>query len=520
MVSRRDMKLGGFIMHSNGVVGSEKTGPFEPALLHAEGISKSFNGVSALKNGNLTIRPGSVHALCGGNGAGKSTFLNILMGALRRDGGEVVVKGRQVDFHTPSEAMAHGVVMISQELTPVPAMTVAENLYLGHEPKRLGFFVDHKQMQQDALRLLSDLEFDVPVKARMDELSLAQTQLVEIAKALSRDADIIIMDEPTSAIGEHEAHILFKAIRRLQARGSGIVYVSHKLTEIFEIADEYTIFRDGEFIESGRIEDIDRRHLVTQIVGRELETETRLKAEGDRKAILEVRNLGQRDSFENISLSVGAGEIVGIYGLLGSGRTEFLEAVYGLREPDSGEVLLAGQSLPKGNPKASVQAGMTMVPEDRKLTGLVLSASIAHNISLSVLSRLARYGFIRRREEAGTVGNMIRAQRVKCSSPNLAVESLSGGNQQKVIIARCLMSNPKLLICDEPTRGIDEGAKQEIYTFLRDFASKGNGVLLVSSEAPEVLSVSDRIAIFRRGRLSNIVDAAASTQKHIMDLAA
>ncbi|WP_194288282.1 sugar ABC transporter ATP-binding protein [Agrobacterium tumefaciens] len=495
-------------------------GDHQPLLLHARGISKAFNGVPALKDGRLEIKPGSVHALCGGNGAGKSTFLNIIMGALRRDGGDVVVKGSEVDFHSASEAMAHGVVMISQELNPVPAMTVAENLYLGYEPKRFGIFVNYKQMQKDARRLLSNLEFDVPVNARMDELSLAQTQLVEIAKALNHDADIIIMDEPTSAIGEHEAHILFKAIRRLQAKGSGIIYVSHKLTEIFEIADEYTVFRDGEFIESGKIADIDRRHLVTQIVGRELETKPRSVSLRDQKPILEVKNLSQRNCFENISLNVGAGEIVGIYGLLGSGRTEFLEAVYGLREPDRGEVLLEGQPLQKGNPKASIKAGIAMVPEDRKLTGLVLSSSIAYNVSLSMLNVLSRYGFIKRRREAGEVISMIRAQRVKCSSPNLAVENLSGGNQQKVIIARCLMSNPKLLICDEPTRGIDEGAKQEIYAFLQDFASKGNAVLLVSSEAPEVLNVSHRIAIFRRGRLSHLVDAADATQKHIMDLAA
>ncbi len=489
-------------------------------LIEARGVTKAFNGVPALRDGRLLVRAGSVHALCGGNGAGKSTFLNIIMGVLRRDAGHVEVKGQDVDFHTPAEALEHGVVMISQELSPVPAMTVAENLYLGREPRRGGIFIDHDKMSRDAAQLLAHLEFDVPVGARMEELSLAQIQLVEIAKALSRDADIIIMDEPTTAIGEHEAHILFKAIRRLQANGSAIIYVSHKLTEIFEIADDYTIFRDGQFIESGKIADIDRRHLVTLIVGHELETQNETQREKTGRPVLQVRGLSRKGWFDDISLDVAAGEIVGIYGLLGSGRTEFLEAVFGLHKPDRGEVLLEGKKVLPGNPKASIRAGMTMVPEDRKQTGLVLNSSIAHNITLSAVSRLSFRGFIKRRAVSAVVRKMIGMQHIKCSSPDIAVESLSGGNQQKVVIARCLSTHPTLLICDEPTRGIDEGAKQEIYKFLREFVSQGNGVLLVSSEAPEVLQVSDRIAIFKAGKLHGVVGASGATQQQIMDLAA
>lgn len=488
--------------------------------LEAEGVTKAFNGVPALRDGKLTVKAGSVHALCGGNGAGKSTFLNIVMGVLRRDSGLVRVNGSEVDFHTPADALAHGVVMISQELLPVPGMTVPENLYLGREPRRGGIFIDHDKMKRDASALLSRLEFDVPIDARMEDLSLAQIQLVEIAKALSREADVIIMDEPTSAIGEHEAHILFKAIRRLQANGSAIIYVSHKLTEIFEIADEFTIFRDGRFIESGRIVDIDRKHLVTHIVGHELEPQQSSKLRETGRVVLKVDELSRRGWFDRISIDVSAGEIVGIYGLLGSGRTEFLETVYGLHKPDSGTVLLEGKPLIAGNPKASIEAGMTMVPEDRKQTGLVLNSSIANNITLSAIPRLSVSGFVKRRPFASIVSRMIGEQRIKCSSPDLSVESLSGGNQQKVVLARCLTTEPTLLICDEPTRGIDEGAKQEIYRFLRDFVSRGNAVLLVSSEAPEVLQVSDRIAIFRSGRLHGVVEAAGATQQQIMDLAA
>ncbi|NKL21216.1 sugar ABC transporter ATP-binding protein [Rhizobium leguminosarum] len=491
-----------------------------PVLIEARGVAKTFNGVPALRDGRLQVRGGSVHALCGGNGAGKSTFLNIIMGVLRRDAGHVYVNGQEVDFHSPAEALEHGVVMISQELLPIPAMSVAENLYLGREPRRGGIFIDHHKMSRDAAQLLADLEFDVPVNARMEELSLAQIQLVEIAKALSRDAGIIIMDEPTSAIGEHEAHILFKAIRKLQANGSAIVYVSHKLTEIFEIADEYTIFRDGLFIESGKIADIDRKHLVTLIVGHELEPQLAVQQGKAGRLVLQVRGLSRRGWFEDISLDVASGEIVGIYGLLGSGRTEFLETVFGLHKPDSGEVLLEGKTLLPGNPKASIHAGMTMVPEDRKQTGLVLNSSIAHNITLSAISRLSVRGFIKRRSVSTIVDRMIGAQRIKCSSPDIAVESLSGGNQQKVVIARCLTTQPTLLICDEPTRGIDEGAKQEIYRFLREFVAQGNAVLLVSSEAPEVLQVSDRIAIFKSGKLHGVVEASRATQQQIMNLAA
>ncbi|QAS81097.1 sugar ABC transporter ATP-binding protein (plasmid) [Rhizobium acidisoli] len=488
--------------------------------LEAHGVTKAFNGVPALRDGKLCVRAGSVHALCGGNGAGKSTFLNIVMGELRRDSGHVHVNGREVDFHTPAEALEHGVVMISQELLPIPGMTVPENLYVGREPRRGGVFIDHDKMKRDAAALLARLEFEVPVDARMEELSLAQIQLVEIAKALSREADVIIMDEPTSAIGEHEAHILFKAIRRLQANGSAIIYVSHKLTEIFEIADEYTIFRDGQFIESGQIADIDRRHLVTLIVGHELEPQQSSELRNTGRTILQVQQLSRSRWFENISLDIAAGEIVGIYGLLGSGRTEFLETVYGLHKPDSGQVILEGKVLVPGNPKASIEAGMTMVPEDRKQTGLVLNSSIANNITLSAIPKLSARGFVKRGLVAAIVSRMIGEQRIKCSSPDLAVESLSGGNQQKVVLARCLTTQPTLLICDEPTRGIDEGAKQEIYRFLREFVSQGNAVLLVSSEAPEVLQVSDRIAIFRSGKLHGVVEASGATQQQIIDLAA
>jgi putative xylitol transport system ATP-binding protein len=453
-------------------------------LLVAEGVAKAFNGVPALRDGQLHLRAGPVHALCGGNGAGKSTFLNIVMGLLRRDAGSITLNGQEADFRSASDALEHGIAIITQELSPIPDMSVAENLYLGREPKRAGIFVDYGALRRKAQHLLDDLGFQVPAEAMMRDLSLAQIQLVEIAKALSHEADIVIMDEPTSAIGEHEVHVLFDAIRRLKARGAGIIYVSHKLTEIFEIADEYTVFRDGRFIETGAIKNIDRRHLVTSIVGHEVKLVEKHRANADAPIILEVKNLSRSGHFQDISMEVAAGEVVGIYGLLGSGRTEFLEAVYGLEKPSSGTVVFQGKTMRPGVPKESIRQGMAMVSEDRKSSGLVLSSSIAHNISISALTLLAVSGFINKRRENTLVERMISSQRIKTASSDLAVENLSGGNQQKVVFARCLTTEPKLLICDEPTRGIDEGAKQEIYSFLRRFAAEGNAVLVVSSEAP------------------------------------
>ncbi|WP_085035731.1 sugar ABC transporter ATP-binding protein [Ensifer aridi] len=488
-------------------------------LLEADGVAKAFHGVPALRNGRLRLRPGTVHALCGGNGAGKSTFLNIVMGLLRRDEGSIKIKGEVVDFRSASEALDHGIAIITQELSPVLEMTVAENIYLGREPKRLGAFIDFAALEKQAQKLLDDIGFPIRANARMSNLSLAETQLVEIAKALSFDADIVIMDEPTSAIGEHEAHILFAAIDRLKHRGSGIIYVSHKLSEIFEIADEFTVFRDGNYIVSGSMKDTTRKELVTHIVGREVKVVEKERPNAGAPILLEVRNLSRESEFKDISISVAAGEVFGIYGLLGSGRTEFLEAVYGMETPTSGEVMLSGKPVPRGKPRESIKMGMAMVSEDRKDSGLVLSSSIAHNITLSALSLMAVSGFVKQQKEREVVEEMIRSQRIKTSSSELAVENLSGGNQQKVVFARCLTTNPRLLICDEPTRGIDEGSKQEIYAFLRDFAAKGHGVLVVSSEAPEILQVSDRIAIFKAGTLVDVIDGHGATQQMIMELA-
>lgn len=488
-------------------------------LLEAREVSKSFNGVTALRDGRLTLRAGSVHALCGGNGAGKSTFLNILMGLLRRDGGSIRRNGVEVSFASPGDALAHGMAIITQELSPVMGMTVAENLYLGREPTLGGFFVDYRKLRKQAQALLDRLGFAIDASRTMSELSLAQVQLVEIAKAFSYDCQVIIMDEPTSAIGERETETLFAAIRSVTGNGAGIVYVSHRLSELAEIAEDYTIFRDGAFVESGKLADIDRAHLVRGIVGRELVAVDKEKRPASDKVCLNVDGLSRKNEFSDVSLQVRHGEILGIYGLMGSGRSEFLNCVYGLTTPDGGDVLLDGKPLPKGDPAATIRAGVSLVTEDRKDTGLVLSGSVRENIAMAAYPSLSSLSVIHGRKERALADEMIGKLNVKTASQDLPVSSMSGGNQQKVVLAKCLSTGPTLLLCDEPTRGIDEGAKQEIYKLLDQFVRAGGAVIVVSSEAPELLYLSDRIAVFKGGRIVATRDDDNLSQETLLHLA-
>jgi putative xylitol transport system ATP-binding protein len=483
-------------------------------LLQAEGVAKSFAGVPALKDGRLALDRGSVHALCGGNGAGKSTFLNVIMGLLRRDAGSIRIRGQAVDFSAPAQALAHGLAIITQELSPIRGMTVAENIFLHREPRRAGFVVNYGKLNEMAGALLDRLRFPVDPRARMSELSLAQTQLVEIAKAISRDSEILIMDEPTSAIGEAETDVLFEAIRNLTAAGTGIVYVSHRLTEVFRIADRYTVLRDGSFVETGAIRDIDRHHMVRLIVGRELSDEFESRApvttQGD--LVLEVKGLGREGEFSDVSLSVRRGEILGIFGLMGSGRSELLWSLYGLTQPQRGEVRLDGRPIRFGSTREAIAAGLTLVTEDRKTTGIFPSASVRHNVSISDLHELSRAAVINRPKERQLVKGMMKRFRIKAASQEIPVSSLSGGNQQKVVFSRCLTTRPRLLLCDEPTRGVDVGAKREVHEFLADFASSGGAAIVVSSEIPEILAISDRIVVLHKGQV-------AATQEQLLHLA-
>jgi putative xylitol transport system ATP-binding protein len=490
-------------------------------VLQAEGVCKSFAGVPALRDGRLTLRRGTVHALCGGNGAGKSTLLNILMGLLRRDSGRIVCKGREVDFEGPADALAAGIAIITQELSPVPEMTVAENLFLGREPRRAGCIVDYRRLNAMATELLERLRFRIEPTRRMRTLSLAQTQLVEIAKAISYRSDILIMDEPTSAIGGTETEMLFEAIRNLTAVGTGIIYVTHRLSEVFEIADEYTVLRDGSFVGTGRVADIDLTQLVHLILGAETRSEQEYKTHPAPQGapLLRVKGFSKRGQFEDISLDLRLGEVLGIYGLMGSGRSEFLNALYGIEPPDSGSVELDGVPIHIRRPADALAHGFALITEDRKRTGLVLTSSVRENVSLSSLARLATGPFIRRAEERSAVGRMIDLFHIKASSQEALVRSMSGGNQQKVVLGRCLSTEPRILLCDEPTRGIDIGAKREIYAFLSRFVAQGAAVIMVSSEVPEVVGMSDRIVVFRRGHISGVLDGHDATQSTLLHLA-
>jgi putative xylitol transport system ATP-binding protein len=490
-----------------------------PYLLEATGVEKYFAGVPALLDGRLQLQAGQVHALLGGNGAGKSTFLNILMGIHKPDAGAVTVRGRPVTYAKPSEALSDGIAIITQELSLLPDMTVAENIHLGIEPRVGRYFVDRNKLIRNATKLLEALRFEVDPKTPVRKLSVAKQQLVEIAKAINRRSDILIMDEPTSAIGDRETETLFDAIRELRSRGIGIIYVSHRLTDIFAIADYYTIFRDGRFVESGPVSEIDRAKLIQLIVGRTLADIRRTRQSAVGLPFFQARAFGREGRFDRISVSINEGETLGVFGLMGAGRSKFANALYGNAPKNTGEVLLHGRLAKIDSPRHAIANGIALVTEDRKETGLVLSSSVRDNISLPALSSLSRLGFVKTKAEKDIVDRMMHRFHVKAQSCHMLVRHLSGGNQQKVVFAKCLTTSPQLLICDEPTRGIDEGAKREVYRFLAEFAAQGNGILFISSDIPELLANTDRIVVFRSGRLVAEVPSQSATQEQLLHLA-
>jgi len=485
-------------------------------LLSMCGVKKRFSGVPALADGNLELHRGDIHALCGGNGAGKSTLLNILMGFIQPDEGEIFIKGRRVRFANAKEALDAGVAIVQQELSAVPDLTVAENIFLGAEPHRHGF-VDFRRLNNDAGELLKSLGFDIDPTETMKHLSIASQQLVEIAKALShRNADILIFDEPTSAIGEKDAARLFKALRDLASAGKGIIFVTHRISEIFEIANRYTVLRDGARVAAGNVAAINREQLIEKMVGTPLDREFVKQNRPGTIPLLEVRNLTRAPRFEAISFTVHAGEVLGIYGLMGSGRTETLDAIYGLRRADTGSVSVRGRVLKGRGAGEALDAGIAYVTEDRKRNGLVACAAVGDNLSLSILQRVRKWGFVDSGKENQYIDKAIRRMRINPPDIRQLVRYLSGGNQQKVVLGRCILTDPDILLLDEPTRGVDVEAKNEIYRLISDFAKAGGGVVIVSSELEEILGVSDRILIFRKGRLATVFSREDATQKKLL----
>lgn len=489
-------------------------------ILQADGLSKSFFGVPALRNGCFTLRAGSVHALCGGNGAGKSTFLKIVMGIQPRDGGSIRRNGVPVSFDGPAEALANGIAIVEQELSPVPAMTVAENIYLGREPLARFGRIDFASMNRRTQELLDGFGFAIRATDLMMDLTVAQTQLVEIAKALSHDAEVIILDEPTSALGEAEAEHLFAAIRTLKARGKGVIYVSHRLSEIFSICDSYTVFRDGQFIEDGALCDIDKGQLIQLIVGRPLTEEfVKENTPGD-ETVLKVDGIDAAHGVADVSFSARRGEILGIYGLMGSGRTEILDRLFGLSDHHAGRIDLSGQQARITSPAEAIHAGLAYVTEDRKGSGLVLSGSVRDNLCLAVLERMSPAGVMSPAREAGAAARMMAELRIKAASDALGVSGLSGGNQQKVVLGKWFLTEPRILLLDEPTRGVDVGAKREIYRVMSDFARAGGTVLMVSSETDEILGMADRVVVLKDGRVAGELGRDALSAERLLHLAA
>lgn len=488
------------------------------SLLDMKQIIKSFNGVEVLHGIDFSLRAGTVHALMGENGAGKSTLMKVLAGVHKCDDGEIWLKGKKTEIQSPRHAQELGIAMIHQELSPVPEMTVAENIFLGREPRK-GLFVDYKKMYADTEKLLGEMKVRVSPRAKIGRLKVADQQLIEISKAISLNADIIVMDEPTSAITDQEVEILFKTIADLKKKGTGIIYISHKMDEIFRIADDITVLRDGTYVNSWEAKDIDNNTLIKNMVGRELnEIFPKIKVPA-KNVVMEIRHFTKENQFEDISFLVREGEILGIAGLIGAGRTELMNAIFGLEKPDSGEVFFEGKKVEIRRPSDAIRHGIAYVTEDRKNEGLVLEMGVGQNITIASMKTLSSGMFIKRQEEKKTIDDQIRALRIKVHSTRQLVGKLSGGNQQKVVLAKWMMKNPKLLILDEPTRGIDIGAKSEIYKLMGEFVEKGNSIIMISSEMPEAMGMSDRILVLSNGRLSGELSREEFAQEDIMKMA-
>ncbi|WP_054633524.1 sugar ABC transporter ATP-binding protein [Pantoea stewartii] len=487
--------------------------------LEAEGISKFFPGVKALDNVSLRVRPGTVHALMGENGAGKSTLMKCLIGMYRPDQGSIKIKGEPVQFRDTMDALRSGISMIHQELNLVPHMTVAENIWLGREPVKFGF-VDHARLNEETQQLLSRLNIRLKADRLVGELSIASQQMVEIAKAVSWNSDIVIMDEPTSALTETEVAHLFTIIRDLREQGKAIVYISHKMDEIFAITDEISVFRDGSWVGSDRTSAFTRQSLITKMVGREL---TQLFPKFNNaigEEVLTVRHLSCQDRFSDVSFGVRRGEILGVAGLVGAGRSEVMESLFGMVPFDSGEILIDGVPVAIDSPSVAIEKGMAFLTEDRKKSGLFLVLSVLENMSIVNMPEYSgKGGFVSHVKMAQDCMDQIRRLNIKTPTMDQIINNLSGGNQQKVLIARWLLAQPKILILDEPTRGIDVGAKAEIYRLISELANRGVAIIMVSSELPEILGMSDRIMVMHGGRITGILDKDEADQETILSLA-
>lgn len=491
-----------------------------PAL-EMRGISKSFAGNVVLADVTLAVRAGEVHALLGENGAGKSTLMKILAGVHQPDGGEIFIDGEPAKFHRPADALARGVAMIYQELSLAPHLTVAENIYLGREPlasSALGL-INQRALNEGAGRLLKSYGFKLNPRARVGRLSAADRQLVEITRAIVEARRVIVMDEPTSSLTAQEVNELFRLIRDLRSRGLAVVYISHRLEELDEIADSVTILRDGRAVYSGKWGELSTDEVIRHMAGRELKEifPPRRAKVGDVK--LRVENLTRAGVFEKASFEARAGEVVGLAGLAGAGRTELVEAVFGTQPADSGEIWLAGEKFTHARPDVSVRRGLSLLTEDRKRTGLCLNLPLAVNLTLANVKALIKGGRLQRRAEVTAANKYIEKLHIRPPQPSKIVARMSGGNQQKVLLGRWLYAGSEVFILDEPTRGVDVAARSEIYREINELAEAGAAIVMVSSDLPELLGMADRILVMRRGRLVAELNAKETTQEEIVKLA-
>lgn len=479
-------------------------------LLEIIEISKEFPGVKALDNVSLRLRRGTIHALVGENGAGKSTLMKCLFGIYSKDYGRILINGQKVDPKSPNDALAMGVSMVHQELEQVRQRNVMDNVWLGRYPLK-GVIVDEKKMFQDTTKIFRELQIDIDPYAELSSLTVSQRQMVDIAKAISYDCKVIVLDEPTSSLTEKEIAHLFTIVRQLTARGVGIVYISHKLEEIFELCQDITILRDGQHIKSCGIDEVTQEQVISLMVGRELTQRfpPRPKISSERQVLLRVENLAEDapDSVQDINFELNAGEILGVAGLLKAGRTELLETIFGLRKKSSGTLYFEGQELTINDPKDAIERGFALCTEERRHDGLFMDASVAFNSTIADLKECKnQFGFLSEKKIKEATKWVIDSFNVKTPNQTIPIRSLSGGNQQKVIIGKWLLTDLNIILMDEPTRGIDVGAKYEIYQLIFDFAAQGKGVIVASSEMPELLNISDRILVLSNGRISDIYD--------------
>jgi ribose transport system ATP-binding protein len=494
-------------------------------MLEAKNISKRFSGVTALDNICLELHPGKVNAIIGENGAGKSTLMKIFSGVHTQYEGEIIYNGKPVKFSNTKEAEEAGIAIIHQELNLVPYLSIAENIFLGREITNAFGVLDKKQMNGKTKQLLGRLNLTISPDTKIAALKVGQQQLVEIAKALYVNAEVIIMDEPTSAISDKEVDNLFSITRQLRSEGKTIVYISHKLKELFTIADRFIVLRDGATVDAGDMQTISQDELIQKMTGRKLNMERSGKSLQDAEELLSVENISLRhpvlritNILHNISFNLHKGEILGVYGLMGAGRTELMETIFGLHPKNaSGQIIVNGNTQKIKSPADAIQAGIALVPEDRKLQGLFLTQTIASNISITILQKMQQWGLVLSgKKEKELTNSYISSLAIKTSSGKNAAKNLSGGNQQKIVLAKWLVTNPKILLLDEPTRGIDINAKAEIYKLMKSLAAEGMGIIMVSSELQEILAVSDRVLVLCEGELTASIPIEEASEATIL----